>query len=64
MKDIPIEQIIRVERPSLTQKVRQLFEFVREVVEIPRVGRPVLQDRLEEGRWILEELAQWFVRKA
>jgi hypothetical protein len=43
-EDIPVEQITHVERPSLAQKVRQLLKSVRQVVEVPRVGRLVVPD--------------------
>jgi hypothetical protein len=57
VEDIPVEQITRFERPSLAQKVRQLLESVRQIVEVPRVGRSVVPDRLDEGRRIIKELA-------
>jgi hypothetical protein len=64
LEDIPVEQTICVERFSLAQKMRQLLESVRQVVEVPRVGPPVVPNRLDEDNQIVKKVTEWFMRKA
>jgi hypothetical protein len=59
VEDIPVKQIIHVEHPSLAQKVRQLLDSVRSVVEVPPVGRPVRSDRGHLHRGDCEADPKW-----
>jgi hypothetical protein len=63
VEHIPVEQIVPAEGASLAEKVRELLEFAGQVIQVPWIGGPVMNDRLEEGGWIVKELAERLVRK-